>query len=169
MKPYLFPKRSHGFSLIEVMISVGVLALVIPLVLGALLESGNSSASAAAETRSGWIVPACLDELKAAAYGRSKLVPNTPFGTAFPPSGEVYGIAFDVGGRLIGAVDKTSYDTGVKRLKDDDVRYIALIEGELLTGRTGAAPLRSIHISLEYPAAAPAAKRTKLDFFTQIP
>jgi type II secretory pathway pseudopilin PulG len=169
MSPIPFPKLPRGFSLIEVIVSVGVLALAIPLVLAAMLESGNSSASAAAETRSGWIVPTCLDELNAAAHGSSKLVPNTPFGTAFPPAGQVYGIAFDVGGQSIGAVDKTGYDEGVKRLNDKDVRYIAQIEGELLTEKTGFAPLRSIHISIEYPAAAAATKRTKLDFYTQMP
>lgn len=159
----------RGFSLIEAIVSVGVLALAIPLVLGALVESGNSGTTAAAETRSSWIVPACLDELKAAADGKSALIPTTPLGTAFPPAGQTYGIAFNSGGQSLGAVSKATYDSGLKKINDQDVRYIAIIEGEVLTAKAGSAPMRSIHISLEYPAIAPAAKRTKLDFFTKTP
>jgi type II secretory pathway pseudopilin PulG len=159
----------RGFSLIEAVVSVGILALAIPLVLGALVESGNSGTSAAAETRCGWIVPACLDELKAAADGKSVLLPTTPLGTAFPAAGQVYGIAFGAGGNSLGAVDKAAYDSGVKRIADQDVRYIAVIEGEVLPAKAGSVPMRSIRVGLEYPAAVPARKRTKLDFFTKTP
>lgn len=166
------PQRNQakrGFSLIEAIVSVGILALAIPLVLGALVESGNSGTAAAAETRSGWIVPACLDELKAASEGKSSLIPSTPLGTAFPAAGQVYGIAFDASGESLGAVDKAGYESGVKRVANEDVRYIAIMEGEVLTAKAGSAPMRSIRVSIEYPAAAPAAKRAKLDFFTKTP
>jgi len=77
MKTFPSTPSTRGFSLIEAIVSVGVLALAIPLVLGALVESGNSGTSASAETRSGWMVPTCLDELKAAADGKSSVFPAT--------------------------------------------------------------------------------------------
>lgn len=159
----------NGFSLIEAIVSVGILALAIPLVLGALVESGNSGTSAAAETRCGWMVPACLDELKAAADGKSAVLPKIPLGTAFPASGEVNGIAFGAGGESLGAVNKAAYETGVRRMSDTDVRYIAVLEGEVLPAKAGSVAMRSIRVSIEYPASAPASKRTKLDFFTKTP
>ena len=169
MNTYPSTPSARGFSLIEAIVSVGVLALAIPLVLGALVESGNSGTSASAETRSGWMVPTCLDELKAAADGKSSLFPATPLGTAFPPAGGLFGIAFNASGQSLGAVDMAGYTSGLKRMNDQDVRYIAMIEGEVVAAKAGSAPMRSIHISIEFPAAAPLARRTKLDFFTKTP
>jgi type II secretory pathway pseudopilin PulG len=161
------PKR--GFSLIETVVSVGVLALAIPLVLGALVESGDSGTTAAAETRASWIVPACLNELKAAADGKSLLIPPTPLGEMFPASGQIYGIAFTAGGQAIGPVDQSAYAGGVGKLNDQDVRYITTMQGEVLAAKPGSAPMRSVLVTIEYPAVAPAGKRSKLEFYTKTP
>lgn len=162
-------RPSHGFSLIETIVSVGILALAIPLVFGALVGSGESSTTAAAETRASWIVPACLNELKAAADGQSSLIPPTPLGQAFPSGGQIYGIAFTAGGQALGPVDQGSYASGLQRLNDQDVRYITTLQGEVLPAKPGSAPMRSVLVTIEYPAAAPAGRRSKLEFYTKTP
>lgn len=169
MKANSSHQPARGFSLIEAIVSVGVLALAIPLVLGALVESGNSGTAAAAETRASWIVPACLNELKAAADGKSLIIPPTPLGEAFPTAGQIYGIAFAATGQALGPVDKAMYESGVKRMKEQDVRYITKLEGEVLSVKAGSAPMRSVLITIEYPAIAPSGKRTKIEFYTKTP
>jgi type II secretory pathway pseudopilin PulG len=169
MNTPLCHQPANGFSLIETIVSVGVLALAIPLVLGALVESGDSSNSAAAETRAGWIVPACLNELKAAAEGKSLLIPPIPYGERFPAAGQVYGIAFSAAGQSLGPIDKPTYESGLREINGQDVRYITKIEGEVLAAKPGSAPMRSVLVTIEYPAVAPAGKRTKLEFNTKTP
>ena len=160
---------ARGFSLIESIVSVGVLALAIPLVLGALVESGDSGTAAAAETRASWIVPACLNELQAAADGKSLLIPATPLGEGFPTDGRIYGIAFTAGGQALGPIDESAYASGLKKINGQDVRYLSRIEGEVLPAKPGSAPMRSVLVTLEYPAAAPAGKRARLEFYTKTP
>ncbi|OYV03638.1 MAG: hypothetical protein CFE26_21105, partial [Verrucomicrobiales bacterium VVV1] len=100
---------------------------------------GDSGTAAAAETRASWIVPACLNELKAAADGKSVLIPPTPLGEMFPADGQVYGIAFTAGGQALGPVDQANYASGLKRMNDQDVRYITKLEGEVLAAKPGSA------------------------------
>ena len=52
--------KNRGSSLIETVIAMGTLAIAIPLVFGAIAESGKSSMSSEAETRSTWIIPTCM-------------------------------------------------------------------------------------------------------------
>lgn len=161
--------RSRGSSLIETVIAMGVLAVAIPLVFGALAESGKSGLSSQAETRSTWIVPACMEEVQASRDGLPQFFTSTKIGQTFPPAGEVWALAFSPEGQSIGKIDKGTYDKGLKEIGGKPVRYIASLDSKVPTTATGATPMLSMHISLEYPATSPAAKRQKLEFYTRIP
>jgi hypothetical protein len=155
--------------MIEVVISIGVLAVAVPMVFGALAEGGKSSTAARAETRSAWIVPACMEEIQASREGRPRFFAATAKGAAFPPAGEVWALAFSADGKPIGRMPKGLYDSGAGDLDGRPVRYIASIRSASVTPGSGGGPLLRAEITLEYPATAKAAKRAKLDFHTLVP
>ena len=160
---------TRGASLIEAVLAVGVLAVAIPLVFGALAESGKSGMSAEAETRSTWIVPACMEEVQASRDGRPQFFTRTTVGQMFPPAGEVWTLAFSPEGKPCGKLSKAAYDKGVREIGGKPVRYIASLSSKTPTTPSGVSPMLSLRISLEYPASSPAANRQKLEFYTRIP
>ncbi len=162
------PEKS-GSSLIEVVIAVGVMAVAVPLVFGALAESGKTGMSAEAETRSAWMVPICMDEIKASREARSKYFTATTTGQVFPPASEVWALAFSPEGKPLGKVSKAEYDKGVKLVGGARVQYLATLSSTLPKTQTGPTPMLSARITLEYPSGTPASKRQKLDFYTRIP
>lgn len=168
----IFPVISlkvRGSSLIEAVIAMGVLAVAVPLVFGALAESGKSGMSSEAETRSTWIVPTCMDEIRASREGLPQYFTTTAVAQAFPPAGDVWALAFSPEGKPIGKVTKAVYDKGMKDLNGQAVRYLASLSAATVTTKAGAPPMQRVRISLEYPSTSPAAKRRKLDFYTRIP
>ena len=170
MKPH-FCQRSfpRGVSLIEAVIAIGVLAVAIPLVFAALAESGNSGLASQAETRSTWMVPACMDEIRASRDGRPRFFTATTTGQAFPPAGEVWALAFGSDGKPIGKLSKALYEKGVRELDGTSVRCIASVTSSELPAKAGSIPMLQVGIFLEYPAASPQVKRRKIDFHTRIP
>lgn len=162
--------RQSGATLVEAVIAVGVLAVAIPMVFGALAESGKSGLASRAETRSAWIIPVCMAEIRASRDGRPQVFTPTLAGQAFPPAGEVWALAFSADGRLVGKLTKALYETGVRELDGENIRYIAALSATPEDGpEAGAVPLSRVTIALEYPAALRAAKREKLDFHTRVP
>jgi hypothetical protein len=87
----------------------------------------------------------------------------------FPPNGDVWALAFSAEGKPVGKISKAAYDEGIKELGGQAVRYIASLSAAEDLIESGAAPMLRTRISVEYPAASPAAKRRKLDFHTRIP
>ena len=165
------PSRNSptGSSLVEAVIAVGVLAVAVPLVFGALAEAGKSGSSAQAETRATWIVRACMREIEASRDGRPQYFTSTASGQTFPPAGEVWALAFTADGGALGKISKTQYDRGLKELAGRPVRYIAVLAATSGNATPGTTPMLDARISVEYPASAAAARRDKLDFHTRIP
>ncbi len=159
----------RGSSLIETVIAMGVLAVAIPLVFGALAESGKSAMSSEAETRSTWVVPACMDEIRASRDGRPRYFTRTAAAQVFPPSGDVWALAFAAEGKPVGKISKAAYDQGIKALDGQAVRYIASLSAAPDLSEMKTVPMLRARISIEYPSASPAEKRRKLDFYTRIP
>lgn len=170
MKP--FSKNSgmaKGSSLVEAIVAVGVLAVAVPLVFATLAGSGESGLSAQAETRCSWIVPTCLEELQATRTGDSRFLPDTLVGEAFPAGGGLMALAFSGDGRVLGQVPRESYESGLRTLGGEAVRYIVAMSGTPVTSNQEAVPLLAVRLTLEYPAVSPAVKRSKLDFHTRMP
>ncbi len=160
--------KNRGVSLIEAVIAMGVLAVAIPVVFGALAKSGSSGSDSEAETRSTWIVPVCVNEIRASRDAKPEFFTTTLVKQTFPPSGDVWALAFSRDGKVIGKVSKNQYDAGLKQLNGQEVRYVATLSAVAPTAVTGAVPMLTSKISLEYPSAVPVAKRQKLDFYSRI-
>lgn len=149
---------------------MGVLSVAIPLVFGALAESGKSGISAEAETRSNWVVPACMQEIQASREGRPAFFTPTSVGQGFPSSGEVWALGFSSDGKTVGKVSKTLYEKGTKELNGQPISYIASLSAvPPTTTSAGVTPLMTVKILLEYPSTLPAARRQKLEFYTRVP
>jgi type II secretory pathway pseudopilin PulG len=161
--------QSRGSSLVEAIIAVGVLSVAVPLVFGTLVESGKSGSAAQAETRSNWIIPVCIEEIRASRDGRPQYFTSTKTGQVFPPSGEIWALAFSADGTPIGKLSQALYNSGTRELNGKTVRYIAKMSSSEITTTTGTTPMLRVDIFLEYPAIQKAAKRAKLDFHTRIP
>lgn len=159
----------RGAVLLEVMIAIGVLAMAIPLVFGALAESGKSGMASQAETRSTWMIPFCMEEIHASREGRSQYFSATTTGQTFPATGDIWALAFSPDGSPIGKLSKATYDRGTGTLDGKPVRYIASMSSSTMAAKPGTTPMLQVHISMEYPATALATKRSKLDFHTLIP
>jgi len=164
-----FRASTAGSSLIEVVIAMSVLAVTLPLVFAVLARSGQSCVCAQAETRCASIIPACLNEIEAAHQGTARFLPPLTRGQPFPAPGTSLALAFAEDGRTLGCVAPDAYLTGVSRLADEPVRYLASIHGEPAPARPNMPPLLNLRVTLEYPSAAPMAKRQHLDFHTSIP
>lgn len=167
------PAARRGSSLVEAVIAVGVLSVAIPLVFGTFAASGKTAMSAEAETRCVWIVPACLAEIDASRDGSSEHFETTSAGEAFPAAGQIWALGFGAEGESLGKVSKADYDKGVKATGKTPVRYIASLsaspETTTSTGSSATPRLLRTTIAVEYPAAAPAAKRSRIEFHTRIP
>lgn len=162
-------RMPRGATLIEAVIAIGVLAVAIPMVFGTIAEAGKSGMATEAETRSVWIVPACMEEVRASREGRSQYFAPTTAGQVFPTSGQVWALAFSEEGRPLGKLAKSAYDAGVKELNGSRVGYIATMTSTQAPVKVGTTPMLRLHIAVEYPATAKAARRSKLDFHTRIP
>ncbi len=160
--------RRGGFTLVEVMVSVGVLAVMIPTIVAAMVAASRDAARARAESRSAGIVEMCLGEVSAAQKGRGAWLDTIPRTGAFPADGLAV-IAFTEAGRPVGRVKGDAYQRGVRKLDGSAVRYLARIEGNPETVRADARAMRSLRIVVEYPAGVPAGRRRQLEFFTKIP
>ena len=160
---------SSGATLIEAVISIGVLAVAIPMVFGTLAESGKTGMSSRAETRAAWIIPACMDEIRASREGRPQYLTATSSGQSFPPAGDVWALAFAEDGRPIGRLSKAAYEKGSKQLEGKTIRYIATLASTQDTVKAGFPPMLRVNLTIEYPAAAGVEKRRKLEFHTRMP
>ena len=169
MKRSSAKKGSSGATLIEAIIAMGVLAVAVPLVLGTIAEGGKSGMSAEAETRSTWMVSACISEINASRVGQSQFFSATMIGQPFPPAGDVWALAFSPEGKLIGRLSKSQHDKGVKELDREPVRFIAVLSASTQATTSGSVPLLKTRVSIQYPSALPAERRSKLDYHTIIP
>lgn len=163
------PSKNRGSSLVEAVIAMGVLSVAIPLVFGALAESGKSGISSEAETRSTWIVPACMEEIAASRDGRPQFFTSTLVNQTFPPDGDVWALAFSSEGKPMGILSKSVYEKGANEVDGKPIRYIASLSSVKVTD-DGVTPIMlRARITLEYPSTSPAEKRQKLEFYTRIP
>lgn len=160
--------RHGGFSLLETVIALGVLAVSVPLVFLALEQGGRSGMASAADTRGGRMVEVCMEEVRASREGRARWFSNAEPGSSIPPDDEFRALAFSNEGRVMGKITVGQWTDGVTRLDGKPVRYLARIDSEPHVS-TGLPDMRNLRVTVEDPAAAPEGKRGKSEFHTLVP
>jgi Tfp pilus assembly protein PilV len=160
------PKRGHlrGVSLVETLVSVGVLAVAAPLAIAALVRGGEGAAAARVESRAPAIVERCLAEIAAAREGRSEHLPPLAPGSSFGVDAPLC-LAFRHDGALLGRVDPADYESGLA----GDARLLVRLQGETTAARPGFPALLRIDLGLEHPAAAARDQRRTSYFHTLLP
>lgn len=166
---YPAPIGFRGSALMESVIAVAVLSIAVPMVFGTLAESGKSGLAAQAETRSAWIVSACMDEINASRSGNPQYFTPTVTGQSFPPPEDVWALAFSEDGKSIGKISRELYDSGSRELDGKRIAYIATMSAVPASSLPETSHMLRVDITLEYPAASNALKRAKIAFHTHTP
>lgn len=163
--------RGHfaaGISLVETIVSIGVLAVVIPLALAAMLKASGSGALARAETRAPAIAEYCMVELRAARDGVSNYFAPIEVGTSFGEGGKFMALGFGRDGAVLGKVSQTEFDKGLTKLGGEQVFYLAKLSGKLDT-TTREVDLVVVAVDVEYPASRASEERSRVSFHTKLP
>ena len=159
---------ASGISLVETIVSIGVLAVVIPLALAAMLKANGTGASARAETRATAIADFCMVELRAARNENSEYFAPVKAGENFGSAGKFMGLGFGRDGAVLGKVTQAQYDKGLAKIGDEPIFFLAKLTGKLDT-TTREVDLVTVTVSVEYPATKAANKRSQINFYTKLP
>ena len=162
------PGLKRGASLVEIMVSIGVLAVVTPLALAAMLQAGEGGSSSRAETRAPLIVENCLSELDMARKGLSTNLPAMQAGKEFGKD-QVLCLAFGGDGKLLGRVEGSGYDTGIPEVKGEDAAFLARLSAVEDKSRSDFPLMLTVKVSIERPAIASSKNRRVMDFYTKLP
>jgi len=150
------------------MVSIGVLAVVAPLALAALLRAGEGGNVSRAETRAPVIVETCMEELEMARKGISEHLPDMQQGQEFGTT-DVICLAFRNDGTLLGRVNAGAYDSGASKVAGEDAVFLAKLSGHLDQSRSGFPSMLNVEVAVEQPAVAPVKKRRAMEFHTKLP
>jgi prepilin-type N-terminal cleavage/methylation domain-containing protein len=151
---------SRGFSLLEVTVSLGVLAVAIPLSVAGIAGSVNSDGAARMDSMAASMVTVCLDEWSAARNGEGAFAVES---ASTAGSEEVWTIGFASTGESLGKVEAEDYRMGSRQR---GMMYLASIGNEPVEEGVSA---RKVRVSVEFPAVARAEQRQRLEFFTRLP
>lgn len=158
----------------ETVISVGVLAVAVPLTLAAIGESGKSGQASAAETRAPWIAAATFGELRAASEGRSPWFTAGADGRVTPPADAIWALGFSRSGAVLEMLSEENYTSGILKSGDDEVRFIARVHPAEASAATNTnttsvtTAIPAMRVTVEYPSAAPANRRKSVDFHAHL-
>ena len=147
----------------EIVISLGILAVVIPLVLALTAAGGRASREAGDDTRSAFIARSVAHEIMEARAGRGQLIEEALSWPRFPSAGERIVFAADREGNLLRRLEPGVYESGIR---EDEVAYLVSVRGEeqLFEAHPGLATLSKVEISLEFPAVAGRENRRRRTF-----
>lgn len=156
----------RGLTLMETVVALGIVALTVPVLVGAMATAVESRRRAEDDTRAAWMTQRVLGELRQAwSGGKSVFGDKAPAYPAFPGADGVILMAFDQNGEFVRLASKSEYDKGIR---ERGVGYLLTVEGSAHrpAGLTLKEPLSKVRIVVEAPAQGMPAKRTKLAFTT---
>lgn len=155
------PIRVGGFSLIEVVLSVGVIAVMVPIVMAFTVAGGKSSRVASNETRSSLLARTVAHEIRAARSGEGRFIGGPISWPEFPVGGGRLVLSADRNGELLEALSSATYESGVL---DPAVAFLIAVRGSehsLDRGLTISEVVSKVEISIETPPGATAENRRK--------
>jgi hypothetical protein len=156
----------------ETVVALGVFAVAVPLVLGAMGASMEVRRDAEVDTRAALIVRSITADLRQAYAGGGSIF--HPRGDATRPRVPVMGdyanpaqpgpvlLVFDGAGAFVRSVSREEYATG---MAGNQFGFLVELQGEAQPREAGLARVR---LQVETPAAAAAAHRQKVRFMVMI-
>lgn len=153
-----------GATLTEAALAIGVLAVVIPLVSAALGEAGRTIDDARLDSRSPTMVASCIEAIERARDGEPGCLPPYPASTSFAADGEICALAFTGEGSLLGRISMDEYEMGIRHLHRGEARYLAKLSAKPTSDTSTSVRPLALTITLEHPASAPEALRTRSSF-----
>jgi|GEM_PF-4507755 len=153
--------HASGFSLVEAVVALGVLAVAVPLGMAALAGAVASDGAARADAVAPGIAAACLEELRAAKHGGGLWLPAVDTGMSL--AGKSWRLGFSPAGEAVGCVEPETDRTGCR---DGRMAYLAKME---CTGSDEEAGAGTVRVTVGFPAAARAEVRKKVEFVTRLP
>ncbi|MES2474726.1 MAG: prepilin-type N-terminal cleavage/methylation domain-containing protein [Verrucomicrobiota bacterium] len=158
----------HGFSLMETVIALAVLAVSVPLVFLALEKGGRAGMASATDSRCARMADACLEEIRASQESRARWLPNENPGAPIPPEGSFWALAFSNEGHVMGQINADQWAAGVAHIDGEAVRYLASMDSDSRV-LEGMPVMRRVRVTVEEPAAAAQENRAKSKFYTLMP
>lgn len=158
--------RPPGVTLVETTLSLGVLAVITPLLFAAMTRAGSTGSTSRTDSRSAGIIEACLEEIRLAQRGASGHLDPIPSEGALRTDPPIC-LSFDRTGRILGTVGEEARRQGAPPRESSVPAYFATIRGDKADSPHPS--MTQVSITIEHPAVLPDRKRTKIRFYTQIP
>lgn len=148
----------------EVVISVAIIGIVIPVVMAMTVAGGRSSAEAVDETRAMFLVRSVMEEIELARRGSGQFIEGELGWPEFPDGGGRLVLLADRGGALLEAAEGPDYEQGVSL---PEAAYVVSVRGVFhpLPDRPENRDLSKVEITVETPARADSDNRRKMRFF----
>ncbi len=159
----LIPSKKHGFSLIEVVLALGVIAFALVGIMGLFPVAMKSAQESQRETRATLIAQQIFSDLRVSA-GTNRFVisgatANDTNSLSLASDGNLY-LAFGTNGSPITSVNAAAFTNSYPDLT---ASYLANISVDT---NTGTSNLSRVQTTIETPASAPSAARAKYTFVT---
>jgi type II secretory pathway pseudopilin PulG len=163
-------RRHRGLTLMEAVVALGVIAVAVPLILGATSVSARTRTNAETDTRSAWLARTVQKELTDS--WRDLPTPMFPTKPPFPTVGTVTApevLLFDRDSNYLGRGSSSDYTDGTR---NDKAVYLVSLYA------TGQAPanlntsdnsLSRVQITVAHYARAPLGKRNTFSYIILIP
>lgn len=159
-----------GFTLMEVVISVGVLAVAVPVVLAMVVAGGESSRIADDETRAVLVARSVVEEIRAAREGEGRVLRRKLDWPKFPATGDRLVLMVDGEGVLVRELEADRYASGER---GGEARFLVSVKGvaagpdrpdQNSPGGSTIEELSRVEVSVETPPVAAVKNRRKFVF-----
>lgn len=164
-RPRQDPRQDRGFSLVEVVLALGVVAFAIVAIIGMLPVAMSSALESKRESRAAFIANHLAATLRATPFQNARPIESMTSGINLAVSSNTT-IAFDDNGAPIGVIPDTQYQSGVPLSGSTaSASFLARVSAAPASGLAG---LASVSIEVSTPAAAPRSSRQAFSFVTLI-
>jgi uncharacterized protein (TIGR02598 family) len=156
----LSKKIPRGFSLIEIILALGVIAFAIVGIMGLFPVAMKSAQESQRETRATFIAQQIFSDLRTGTGTNRFIITGTNLGTNTInlSAGTNLFLAYDSAGAVLGTSAPSSFTNGVA-----DAAFLANVS---VNTNTGVPNLSQVQTTVEAPAAAASSNRSRYTFVT---
>ncbi len=162
----LAPPARAGFSLVEIVIALGIVSVAVVAIFGLLPVAYRSALESRRETQAAFVAEQIIGDLRMSSFTNARIIslgggePEALPGFSLAVSG-TRAVAGDEQNRVTREITAADYDAG---LTDESLSFLARIRVE----PAGLGNLSKVEVEVSAPAAAPLSARSRQGFFTLI-